>query len=135
MSNSSGGIWMFDIEAEALPPEPDDTLTIESNINHCEKVCFRLTNKSRQAAPFTAHITQDSAVDFTVEPTTGTLEPYGKQGTAFYVFFQPTLYQSRFDGCLVIETKDMYWSFRLVGRLPKYRPPNGSSRRVLRAAK
>lgn len=135
ITSASGAIWRFDICAEALSPEPDDTLFIESSVGRCEQVCFRLTNKSKHPAPFTAYMSPDSAIEFSVEPPIGILEPYGKQGTAFYISFRPTLYQTRYAGLLIVETEEMYWSFKLMGRLPKYHPPNSPSGKTLSTVK
>lgn len=89
---SSGGRWKFNAVFEALEPEMDDIITIQSPLHKTSSVSFRLTNHMKQYAQFHASFTQDSANEFVVYPKSGQLEPYGKEGTNFIVSFTPTEY-------------------------------------------
>lgn len=55
-------------------------------------------------------------------PKHGYLAPFGSLGTAFTIEFAPMNYRKLYTGKLVIETDDMYWSFEVTGKLPKYIP-------------
>ena len=63
------------MQLEATEPEVDDVIVIESNINRTSSVSFKLTNQFNSYAPFEAFFTPDSSHEFSVFPTTGTLEP------------------------------------------------------------
>jgi hypothetical protein len=43
------------------------------------------------------------------------------------VTFAPTQYRNVWEGKLVIETEENYWSFLVNGTLPHYDPPVGKS--------
>lgn len=82
---------------------------ITSEINQLSKVSFRLTNRIEEIATFKAYFTPDSNSEFTVEPLSGPLEPFGKKGTEFKVGFKPKEYGIRKEAKLIIETESMYW--------------------------
>jgi len=75
---SSGGRWKFNMIFEAVDPEVDDVITIQSPLHKTSSVSFKLTNHLKAFAEFTAFFTADSAAEFIVYPKTGLLEPYGK---------------------------------------------------------
>ena len=104
---STGGRWKFNMVFEALDPEPDDSILIQSPLHKTSSVSFKLTNHMRTFAEFTAFFTPDSAPEFVVYPKTGLLEPYGKEGTTFIVSFTPTEYGKAKVGKLVIQTEEM----------------------------
>ena len=68
---SSGGRWKFNAVFEALEPEMDDIITIQSPLHKTSSVSFRLTNHMKQPADFVAHFTSDSAHEFAVHPKQG----------------------------------------------------------------
>lgn len=104
---SSGGRWKFNAVFEALEPEMDDIITIQSPLHKTSSVSFRLTNHMKQYSEFQANFTSDSASEFAVYPNKGQLEPYGKDGTNFIVSFTPTEYGKQKIGRLVISTEEM----------------------------
>jgi len=99
---SSGGRWKFNVIFEALDPEIDDSIVIQSPLHKTSSVSFKLSNHLKSFADFHAFFTQDSAAEFTVYPKSGQLEPYGKDGTNFIVSFTPTEYGKAKTGRLVI---------------------------------
>ena len=99
---SSGGRWKFNAIFEALEPEMDDVIVIQSPLHKTSSVSFKLTNHMKAFAEFSAHFTADSAAEFVVHPKNGLLEPYGKEGTNFIVSFTPTEYGKAKIGKLVI---------------------------------
>jgi hypothetical protein len=104
---SSGGRWKFNMVFEALEPEVDDTILIQSPLQKTSSVSFRLSNHLKTMADFSAFFTPDSAGEFVVYPKSGLLEPYGKDGTNFIVSFTPTEYGKMKMGKLVIQTEEM----------------------------
>ena len=63
---------------EALDPEVDDVIIIQSPLHKTSSVSFKLSNHMRTFAEFNSFFTPDSAPEFVVYPKTGLLEPYGK---------------------------------------------------------
>merc|ERR1712166_393463 len=104
---SSGGRWKFNVIFEALEPEVDDSITIQSPLHKTSSVSFRLNNHLKSYAEFTAYFTADSAPEFLVQPKNGLLAPYGKEGTNFIVSFTPTEYGKAKIGRMVIQTEEM----------------------------
>ena len=120
---TSGGRWKFNAIFEALEPEMDDIITIQSPLHKTSSVSFKLTNHMKAFAEFTAHFTADSAAEFVVHPKQGLLEPYGKEGTNFIVSFTPTEYGKAKIGKLVIQTEEMQWTYEIRGSHPQYKIP------------
>jgi hypothetical protein len=52
-----GGVWKFPISLEALPPDIDDLIIISSPLHKTSSVSFKLTNRIKNFAPFTAAFT------------------------------------------------------------------------------
>lgn len=127
---SSGGRWKFNVVVEASEPMVDDIITIQSPLQKCSTVSFRLTNHMKQAAEFTASFTEGSATEFTVTPKQGQLEPYGKDGTNFMVSFTPTVYGKPKIGTLVIQTEEMQWTYEIRGSHPHYKIPEATGGRL-----
>lgn len=115
---SSGGRWKFNAIFEALEPEVDDVILIQSPLHKTSSVSFKLTNHLRQFAEYHAFFTSDSAPEFVVYPKSGMLEPYGKDGTNFIVSFTPTEYGKAKVGKLIIQTEEMQWSYEIRGTHP-----------------
>ncbi|EGR27115.1 hypothetical protein IMG5_201370 [Ichthyophthirius multifiliis] len=118
-----GGRWRYFLDLEATEPDFDDTIIISSELNKTTSVSFKLTNKAKQFTPFIADFTPDSDTQFTVFPKQGVLEGYGREGTNFIVSFTPIEYGNFKNAKLIIQTEDMYWSYIIKGKLPKYQPP------------
>lgn len=117
---SSGGRWKFNVIFEALDPEMDDTILIQSPLHKTSSVSFKLSNHLKSMAEFTAFFTSDSASEFMVYPKSGLLEPYGKEGSNFIVSFTPTEYGKQKIGKLVIQTDEMQWTYEIKGSHPHY---------------
>jgi hypothetical protein len=120
---SSGGRWKYNIMLEALDPDVDDTIIIESQINKSHSVAFKLTNQLKAFAEFEAFFTPESNSCFSVMPTQGVLEPFGREGTQFVVTFSPNEYGAAKIGRLIIQTDDMRWIYTIKGVHPHYQPP------------
>ena len=63
---------------EAIDPEVDDIIVIQSPLQKTSSVSFKLTNHLKAFAEFSAFFTADSAAEFIVYPKSGLLEPYGR---------------------------------------------------------
>merc|ERR1711871_149828 len=124
----NGGVWKYDLELEATEPEIDDTIVISSLLGQPSSVTFSLTNQFTVYTPFKAYFTPDSALEFSVEPKSGLLEPYGSAGTQFVVSYTSTAYGRVDTGRLVILTEEMQWTYEVRGTLPQYRPPDGDTK-------
>jgi len=68
---SSGGRWKFNVIFEALDPEIDDSIVIQSPLQKTSSVSFKLSNHLKSFADFNAFFTADSAAEFTVYPKNG----------------------------------------------------------------
>lgn len=89
-------------------------------------VTFRLTNRFKSYSTFNARFTSESDAEFSISPKTGLLAPYGNEGIPFSISFTPVEYGKTKSAVLIIETDDMFWSYKVKGVLPKYNPPNVS---------
>lgn len=123
VTRASGGRWRFDLKLEATEPEVDDTIAIQSPLNKPASVAFRLSNHTSVYSEFDAFFDAESAYEFTVQPTSGVLEPAGTSGTTFVVTYKPTEYGKPVQGKLIIQTEDVYWSYLVRGTHPKYSAP------------
>lgn len=123
INQASGGRWRFDLKLEATEPEVDDTISIQSPLNKPASVAFRLCNHTNAYAEFDAFFDAESAYEFTVQPTSGVLEPSGTTGTTFIITYKPTEYGKPVQGKLIIQTQEVYWSYQVRGTHPKYSAP------------
>lgn len=102
--NAQGGRWRIPITIQGEPPKIDDTIVLESQIGTTVEVSFKLTNIVKHGCPFTAYLEDSSDIVFDIEPKRGTLEPYGKAGTLFKVYFRPEEVYAKYQGLAVIQT-------------------------------
>lgn len=124
----TGGQWRFPLALEALEPEVDDTIVIESTINQTSSVSFRLANHFRERASFQCEFTLTSSPAFTVFPLTGELAAYGEEpGTNFILSFTPLEYGQVLTARLTIITEEVQWTFDIQGTHPKYVVPRRES--------
>lgn len=123
ITRASGGRWRFDLKLEATEPEVDDTISIQSPLNKPASVAFRLSNHTSVYAEFDAFFDVEAAYEFSVQPTSGVLEPAGTSGTTFIITYKPTEYGKPVQGKLIIQTEDVYWSYLVRGTHPKYSAP------------
>jgi hypothetical protein len=70
--------WLSKIEMLCQPPEPDDEITIVSDINTSSSVSFKLTNRLKAFTRFNAYFTAESDIELAVSPKSGDLLPYGR---------------------------------------------------------
>jgi hypothetical protein len=127
LTQEEGGRWLIPITLEALTPNSDDQIVLESNIMTTSNISFKMTNTEKKVTPFRAYLLHGSAHEFSIDPPGGMLARYGSStGTNIYVAFTPIEYEGKDKTArLIVETDVMYWSYDLVGRLPKYLPPQG----------
>jgi len=130
VSQAGAGRWRFDVKIDVAEPDVDDLIVIESPLNKSASVAFRLTNATAAYAEFEAYFAADSAYEFAVSPTSGVLEPAGKQGTPFVITYRPTEYGKPVTGRLIIQTEDVFWSYAVKGSIPKYSAPTVDVPRV-----
>jgi hypothetical protein len=130
VSQAGAGRWRFDVKIDVSEPEVDDLILIESPLNKSASVAFRLTNATPAYAEFEAFFAAESAYEFSVSPTSGVLEPAGKQGTTFVITYRPTEYGKPVTGRLIIQTEDVFWSYSVRGSIPKYSAPTVDVPRV-----
>jgi len=123
VTRSSGGRWRFDLSLEATEPEVDDTILLQSPLKKPASVAFRLCNHTPAYSEFDAFFDAESAFEFTVQPTSGVLEPSGSTGTAFVITYKPIEYGKPVQGKLIVQTEEVYWSYLVRGTHPKYSAP------------
>ncbi|TPP53999.1 hypothetical protein CGC20_16055 [Leishmania donovani] len=94
-------------------------------------VSFDLYNVFPYRSTFFAYFTADSSKDFTVSPAHGVLLPFvpGQRGAATATNVQISVHPSsripQIEGTLVVDTDDMQWTFRVLGKFGhQSRPPN-----------
>jgi hypothetical protein len=141
---ATGGMWRYDVDLEALPPDPDDIIQIEAPLGRTESVSFHLTNIFPSNDPFTAYFTPETPSEFTVMPTKGVImgmqrdrrgqsqssngAPAEAKGSQFVVSFTSTSYGKLLSGILCIDTQEMQWRYEVHGSLPKYFTPEGTTK-------
>jgi hypothetical protein len=102
---SSGGRWPFEIQLDAADADVDDTISIEAALKTTSVVNFRLVNRIAAYSPFQAFFSTDSALSFSVSPSSGLLGPPDGDGTPFAVSFSPVEYGRLERGRLIVQTE------------------------------
>ena len=119
-----GGRWLFPLTLESTEPDIDDTISIESTVGKTSGISFRLVNQFDYPATFNAFFTTESAPEFMVSPKSGVMQPQTSSeddtGTLFKVAFTPTsLSPTNYIGKLVVQSEEMEWSYRVIGKVNK----------------
>ena len=127
VSKAKGGTWRFPLRLIANPADPDDEIRLEALLNETNTVRFVLENQFPYSAPFSAQLDLNSAPEFSVSPSRGTLPPKGSGGVEFSVSYSSREYGRVCRGTLVIDTADMQWRYSLIGTAPEYVRPEGHS--------
>lgn len=86
------GKWRVKLDVDATDPEPDDVIRLTAPVGGSDKVTFRLNNRFLGYSSFQAYYSAKSSPHFAVSPSSGTLAPYGAEGTPFVVTFAPIDY-------------------------------------------
>jgi len=86
------GKWRVKMDLDASEPEPDDYIKLVAPVGGSDKVSFKLTNRFLGYSSFQAYFSAKSSPHFYVSPTSGTIAPYGQDGTTFTVTFAPLDY-------------------------------------------
>lgn len=86
------GKWRVKLDLDATDPEPDDVIKLTAPVGGSDKVTFRLNNRFLGYSTFQAYYSAKSSPHFSVSPSSGTLAPYGSEGTPFVVTFAPIDY-------------------------------------------
>eukprot|EP00940_MAST-03C_sp_MAST-3C-sp2_P001239 g1239.t1 len=126
-----GGRWRIKMELEALEPEVDDVIVIESEINCTASVTFGMNNIESTSTPFKAYFTPESPLEFSIYPEQGVLEGLGTAPTDFTVSLSPKEYGRILVGKLVIQTEKMMWSYEVRGKPPRYSKPKNVRSKVV----
>ena len=64
ITRKEGSGWRYKVQLEALDPEPDDVIKIESNPLVTSTVSFKLTNSEKTQTSYKARFTSDFAHEF-----------------------------------------------------------------------
>lgn len=115
----NSGRWIFPLMIEFTSSDIDDTIVIDGIPNKGSGVVFKLQNQFDYPANFTAQFTADSAPQFQVSPSSGTMEPRTTDslGTEFKVSFVTNqILQQPIEGKLVITTEEMEWNYKVIGK-------------------
>lgn len=118
-----GGCWRYRVYLEASTAPMDDTIHLVSTLYNPTSVVFDLYNVFPYKSKFVAYFTSDSSKDFGVAPAHGVLLPFvsGQRVTAsatpLKIRYRPSTRVPRVEGTLVVDTEDMQWSFRVIGKL------------------
>lgn len=121
--STSGGSWRYRVYLEASPAPVDDVIHMSAPYKTCSSVFFDLYNVFSYKSKFAAFFTNDSSKDFEVSPNHGVLLPFTpgsknlSSATAIRLFFRPSTRVPQVEGTLVVDTEDMQWSFKVVGRI------------------
>ena len=86
------GKWRVKVDLDATEPEPDDVIKLTAPVHGSDRVTFRLNNRFLGYSSFQAYFSAKSSPHFSVSPSSGTLAPYGSEGTPFVVTFAPSEY-------------------------------------------
>ena len=79
ISRKQGGQWIFSLILESKDPDVESVIKIKSSINKRATYIFYLNNLFSKCSEFKAYFTEDSSTEFSVKPSEGVLEAYGKQ--------------------------------------------------------
>ncbi|RDD38935.1 Cilia- and flagella-associated protein 47 [Trichoplax sp. H2] len=122
------GVWKFPLKFRASSPQVDDTISIESvGLNKESVITFHLHSQEKFPVPFEAYFEHRSDAAFTVFPKYGELLPLGTQGTAFTITYKPSTYGRTHRAKLIVQTKNMQWTYAVKGLPKDYIPPSGHS--------
>lgn len=74
----NGCKWIQKVDITFTQPNTDDKIEIVADIKKPSSTRFKLTNRVKHHAKFKAYFTNNSAGQFTVTPSVGELEPFGR---------------------------------------------------------
>eukprot|EP00163_Fabomonas_tropica_P020793 TRINITY_DN366_c0_g1_i2.p1 TRINITY_DN366_c0_g1~~TRINITY_DN366_c0_g1_i2.p1 ORF type:complete len:2833 (+),score=824.11 TRINITY_DN366_c0_g1_i2:1027-9525(+) len=135
VDKASGGRWRYAIALRATPPELDDVIVIESQLNQASSVSFELFNPFPAFSPFTTRLeganqssTNDVVQEMSVFPSTGVLAPFGtEQPTEFVITYSPIRYGKTLTANLIVTSAEMQWIYQIHGSHPQYQRPQGKA--------
>ncbi|KAG5479150.1 hypothetical protein LSCM1_03003 [Leishmania martiniquensis] len=119
---AEGGVWQYQVLLESTPAPVDDTIVLYGEYKESTSASFDLYNVFPYRSTFFAYFTADSSKDFTVSPAHGVLLPFvpGQRGAATPTSVQISVHPSsripQVEGTLVVDTDDMQWTFRVLGK-------------------
>ncbi|KAH9600628.1 hypothetical protein LSM04_006869 [Trypanosoma melophagium] len=118
-----GATWRYSINLDAVRAEYDDVLTITAALHTASAITFDMYNVFPHSSPFNAYFTPESSRDLSVTVTQGVLRPFivGQKNptaaTPVQVQFAPSARVPQVEGTLIVDTEEMQWSFKVVGKL------------------
>ncbi|KEG09190.1 hypothetical protein DQ04_05641000 [Trypanosoma grayi] len=116
-------VWRYPIILDAVRAEPDDVLVVKAALRSASAVTFDMYNAFPHSSPFSAYFTPESSRDLSVTVARGVLRPFivGQKNpaaaTPLQVVFTPSARVPQVEGTLIVDTEEMQWSFRVVGKL------------------
>ncbi|KAG5505527.1 hypothetical protein GH5_03556 [Leishmania sp. Ghana 2012 LV757] len=131
LRGAEGGIWQYQVQLESTPAPVDDTIVLYGEYRESTSASFDLYNIFPYRSTFFAYFTADSSKGFAVSPAHGVLLPFvpGQRGAATATSVQVSVHPSsripQVEGTLVVDTDDMQWTFRVLGKFGhQFRPHN-----------
>ncbi|RNF18452.1 uncharacterized protein Tco025E_04472 [Trypanosoma conorhini] len=121
--SEKGAVWRYSIVLDAVRAEVDDVVTIKAAFRTVSAVTFSMYNVFPHSSPFSAYFTPESSRDLSVINTRGVLHPFlvGQRSpgsaTPLQVRFAPSARLPQVEGTLIVDTEDMQWSFKVIGKL------------------
>ncbi|KAG8346440.1 hypothetical protein TRVL_02733 [Trypanosoma vivax] len=115
--------WRHPVVLEATRAEYDDVLTIRSPYRTASVLTFEIYNVFPHASTFAAFFTPDSSRDLSIGVARGVLQPFivgqrnANAGTTMQVIFAPSARVPQVEGTLVVDTEEMQWLFKIIGKL------------------
>ncbi|KAG5505035.1 hypothetical protein JKF63_04482 [Porcisia hertigi] len=126
-----GGMWQYRVLLESTAAPVDDTIVLCGEYKEVTSACFDLYNVFPYRSTFFAYFTADSSKDLSVTPAHGVLLPFvpAPRGIATATSLQISVHPSsripQVEGTLVVDTEDMQWTFRVLGKFGhQSRPSN-----------
>ncbi|RNF00706.1 hypothetical protein TraAM80_07439 [Trypanosoma rangeli] len=121
--SDKGAVWRYSVVLDAVRAEVDDVVTIKAAPRTVSAVTFAMYNVFPHSSPFSAYFTPESSRDLSVINTRGVLHPFlvGQRSpgnaTPLQVRFAPSARLPQVEGTLIVDTEDMQWSFKVIGKL------------------
>lgn len=122
--SETGAGWRYPIVLDAVRAEHDDVLTIKAALHSTSAILFNMYNVFPHSSPFTAYFTHESSRDLSVTTSRGVLKPFfigqknqASSATQIEVRFTPSARLPQVEGTLIVDTEEMQWSYKVLGKL------------------
>jgi hypothetical protein len=121
-----GQDWHFHLEIAVEPGEITGKIVIESLLHKTGTTTISVPNVLKGPSAFHAYFVHGSAVEFSVSPSHGFIEPNIMAPSIelpLTVVFAPLMYGKVLKGLLAIDTIECQFIFEVLGKTPDYIPP------------